>query len=77
MKYTVTTLLAALALYVGSYVVLRSTIMHFGSHRAPGKNILWMYFGDGFGDGGDSVSRAASALYFPLIWIEYDYLAHE
>ena len=63
--------LSVLFIYVGSYAILRLSVMHFAANRrvVAGQPIIktWVYFGDG-----DNVAtRAASALYLPMIHLEY------
>ena len=64
-------LIALLAVYACSYVILRSTIMQFGANRqlvhGEVKIKTWVYFG-----GGDNLAtRVASVAYFPMHRIEH------
>lgn len=64
-------LIALLAVYAGSYFILRSTMMQFGANRqlvhGEVKIKTWVYF-----RGGDNFARRfASVAYFPMHRLEH------
>ncbi len=64
-------LLVVLALYVGSYVLLRSAGMYMLGNRASVDGRMTITLGVSFGNGVNRASDVASTVFFPLIHVEH------